>query len=126
MPMAPLKNCKSIYFRLFPVLVGVLHEHGVVVLGIASDLLAKPCWAVEGGILAGKLHLGNGETLVVAVELVDLKGALTCLHQVAGLVDNARLANLEQVVNLLNGNFLLPLKAAGTALVAFFFLSLVP
>ena len=111
-------NCKSIDLGLFPILVRVLHEHGVVVLGIASNLLAKPSWTVECSVLARKLNLGNGEALVVAVKLVDLKGALASFYQIACLVDNSRFANLEQLHNLLGGNLLLPLKAASTTLVA--------
>ena len=37
------------------------------------------------------------------------------LYQIAGLVDNARLTDLEKVLNLRNRDFLLPLEAAGSA-----------
>ena len=54
-------NYNKIVKRLFPVLEGILHEHGIVIARVAGDLLAQPGRTLEGGILVGQLYLGNGE-----------------------------------------------------------------
>ena len=121
MPVAPLKNCKSIYFRLFPVLVGVLHEHGVVVLGIASDLLAKPGRLVESVILVGELDLGDSQAVVVAIELIHLPSvlAVSILDKITCLVNDSRLGEIQKSLDLVNRNLLLPLETRGPGGVAY-------
>ena len=79
----------SVSFWLFPVLIRILHQHGVEVLGVAGDLFAEPCGLVEGFVLVGEFDFSNGETVVVAVELVDFPSvfAIGVLDEVQSLLE---------------------------------------
>ena len=103
-----------------PIFIGILHQHGVEVLGVAGDLFAEPCGLVEGFVLVGELDFSDGEAVVVAVELIDFPSVLAIgvLDEIAGLVDYTRFADVEQALDFLNGNLLLPLEAGGARGVA--------
>ena len=76
--------------RLLPILIRILHQHGVEVLGVTGDLFAEPGRLVEGLVLIGKLDFSDDEAVVVAIELIDFPGMLAVgvLDEIAGLVDD--------------------------------------
>ena len=85
---------------LLPILIRILHQHGVEVLGVAGNLFAEPGRLVEGLVLVGELDFSHDESVVVAIKLVDFPGVLAVgvLDEIAGLVDDTRLADFKQAL----------------------------
>ena len=106
---------------LFPILVGILHQHGIEILGVAGNLFSEPGGLVEGLVLVGKFHFGYSEAVVVAVELIDFPGmyAVSVLYEIAGLVYYPGLGKVEEGAYFVNGDFLFPLEACGPGSVAY-------
>ena len=103
---------------LFPVLVRILHQHGIVVLLVAGDFLAEPGRTGEGLILVTELNLGHDKSLIVPVKLVNLEGMSVTVNKIPCLVNDSGLADLQEVADILYRDFLLPFEAAGTAVIA--------
>ena len=61
----------------------------------------------------------NYKSVIVSVELVHFIGVVSCIHQIAGLVNDSRLAYLEELFHLCDRDFLLPLVSAAAALIAY-------
>ena len=101
--------------QLFPVFIRILHQHGVEVLGVAGDLFAKPCGLVERFVLVREFDFGDGETVVIAIELVDFPGVLAIgvLNKIACLVDDTRLTDFKELLYFLDRDFLFPFKTGG-------------
>lgn len=65
-------------------------------------------------VFRGEFHLGHSQPFVLAIEFIHLKDVLSAAHQVTGLVDDTRFAQLQQFPRFAQRNFLFPLVAAGS------------
>jgi len=89
----------------------------VVVSAVARYLAAEP---LGPGILlvdSRKLDLGQCQSLVVAVELVDLEGVAADRHQIAVFVDKRADGKIEQLARIAARNLRLPLETLQPAVV---------
>jgi hypothetical protein len=85
---------------------------GVVVAMVAGDFLSQERRTVVRLVRVRQLHLGDDQSLVVTVELINLEGMpISDRHKEASFVDDAGLAKVKQLSCLLNGDFLLELIA---------------
>ena len=91
-------------------------EAGIVKPAVAGDLAACERRQVDLLCGRGQLHLGHGQPVVAAVELVDLKRMAAPLYNPTRLVDGARLAEVEEGVGLVGRDFPLKLIAAQAAI----------
>lgn len=89
----------------------------VVVPAVAGDFAADEGWLCVWFVLAAKLYLSHHESLVVAIKLVNLKHMVAAAHKIAGLVDNAGLTELKELLCLVNGYLLFKLITAETCTV---------
>ena len=87
-----------------PVLIRILHQHGVEVLGVAGDLFAKPGRLVKRFVLIGELHFGDGQAVVVAIELIHFPSVFPVgvLHKITSLVDHAGFTDLKELLHFLD------------------------
>ena len=97
---------------LIPRRVGVLADVGIVVAGIAGNLGTQEGGAEKLFVDVGELDLGKHEAFVVAMKLIHLDGVLAVVHEVAGLLYTACLAEGKQFASILQGDLLLPFEAA--------------
>ena len=75
-------------------------------MGIVEALVTRHLTTYEVGLLVGlilttQFHLCHDQSLVVAIELVDLKDMVATFYQIAALVDDATLAQLQQMLCLI-------------------------
>ena len=98
-----------------PQLKGVQPQVGVVVATVARDLIPDEIRLFEGFIRRGKLYLGHDQTLVIAIELIDLEGMPPTADQITRLVDDTRLAKAKQMLSLIERNLFLKLITAQPA-----------
>ena len=103
---------------LLPVLVRVLHQHGVVVLLVTGNFLTEPLRTGEFLILVRELDLCYYKSFIITVELIHLEGVGTTVNEISGLVNDSRLAYLQEFLNIFYRDFLLPFEAAGSSVVA--------
>jgi hypothetical protein len=84
----------------------------VIVAFYACDLSTQPLRAGKLLVHCAKLYLGDGKTLVIAIELIDLEDVIAASDKVSCLVDDAPVAQLYQFPGLAGRYLLLPLKTA--------------
>jgi hypothetical protein len=79
---------------------------------VTCDLLPQEGRSVVNFVGRTQFNLGDDQPLIVAIELVYLEGVtVSCGHKVATLVDDARLAEVEELSGLLGRYLLLELIA---------------
>ena len=87
----------------------------VVITAVARDFFTDEMG--DNGLFCAVLqfYLGHHQTVVVAMKLIDFEGVVAALHEPAGLVDNARFAERQQPLGIVERNFLFELIARKTA-----------
>ena len=100
-----------------PQFVRIPTQVGIIVTAVARHLRPDECGFLECFILAVQLHLGHYQALVVAIEFIYLENMVAATHQIACLVDDARLAQLHQVLGIAEGYLRLELIAGQACLV---------
>ena len=90
---------------------GHLAHVRVVEASVACHLLSDEVGLLVNFVLALQFHLGHNKTSIVAMKLVHLEGVAAALHQIAMLVDDARFADVHQLVGLVERNLLFKLEA---------------
>ena len=89
----------------------------VIVSAVARYLIAYEGRLCVWFVLASKFHLSHYMSLIVAIKLVNLKHVVGAAHKITSLVYNARLAELKELLCLINGYLLLKLITAETSTV---------
>lgn len=87
----------------------------VIVPAVASDLTADEGRLCVFLSLTSKFYLSHYKSLIVAIKLVNLKHVVGAAHKITGLVDNAGLAELKELLCLVNSYLLLKLITAETS-----------
>ena len=90
--------------------IGPQSERAVRVARIFGDLGVDPLRSLERFIFGRQLELGDDESVVVAVKLVDFPGVSAEVHQVTRLVEHDR-AQLEHLTSVVEGHLVLELGA---------------
>lgn len=88
----------------------------VVITAVARDLLTDKGGLFKRLVLRRQLYLGNGQPRVVACKLVNLEGVASRLDQPARLVDDAWVAECQQLAGIVQRNLLFKLIARKTAI----------
>lgn len=88
---------------------------GIIEATVARDFPTDEIGLFERFVRSRELDFGHEESFIVAIELVDLERMLAATNQIAGLIDDARLTEAEQLLSLIRRNFLLELVAAETS-----------
>ena len=98
-----------------PQAIGIATQMGVVISVVASHFISDEIGLLIGLVSRLQFYLGNDQTIVIAVKLVDLEGVIAAVDQIAGLVDDAWLAEHQQMFGLIPVDGSLKLIAAQTA-----------
>ena len=85
-------------------------------MGVIESVVARYFSSDEIGLFVEfircrQFHFGHDEPFVVAIELINFEGMLSRRHEIASLVDDARLTEMEQMFGLFECDFLLELIA---------------
>ena len=88
---------------------------GVVVATVSSYFPVNEWRNFKGFVLRGQFHLGNHETNILAIKLVNLEDVtIGHIHEISGFVDNPRLTKLKELFSITERNLLLKLKSRHT------------
>lgn len=74
---------------------------GVVISVVASHFISDEIGLLIGLVSRLQFYLGNDQTIIIAVKLVDFERMSTTVNKIAGLVDDARLTQLHQLHSLI-------------------------
>ena len=109
---------KKLFFRqtVTPLEEGIDKQMGIVKTFVARHLTTYEVGLLVGLILTTQFHLCHDQSLVVAIELVNLKDMVATFYQIATLVDDATLAQLQQMLCLVEGYLFLELITRHTAI----------
>ena len=112
---ADVVRCGVVAPLVFPVLVRIGTERGVVVSSVARDLFAEEGGALVGFVGSAEFHFGHDEAVVVAVELVHFVGVVAHGHEPTCFVHDARFAEAQQRKGFFVRDALLKLVAGEAA-----------
>ena len=96
-----LHRCRSLLiFLLGPNRKWLLSQHRVVVPPIARNLSPEPFRTLKRLVSRAEFHLGNHQPFVIPMKNIDFPRMMTDGNQVTHLVDDPRLAELQQFLGV--------------------------
>ena len=88
----------------------------VVIAAVASYFVADEVGFQEWFVGSFQLYLGYDQSLIIAVEFVNLEDVCSTFHQKARLVNDARLTESKELPGFFRRYFFFKLKAAQTTI----------